>query len=104
LQAFPSEQLVPFAAGGLEHTPVAGSQVPALWQASVAVQTFADPPWQAPPWHVSPLVHELPSLQAVPFGAAGLEQAPVAGSHVPATWQASDAVQTLGVPAMQFAL
>jgi hypothetical protein len=85
LQAFASAHDVPFATGGFEHSPVAGSQTPALWQASGAVQIVAGPAWQAPPWHVSPPVHELPSLQAVPFGAAGLEQAPVAGSHVPAT-------------------
>jgi hypothetical protein len=41
---------------------------------------------------VSLWVHALPSLQAAPFGFGGFEQAPVAGSHVPASWHWSDAV------------
>jgi hypothetical protein len=36
--------------------------------------------------HVSPAVHELPSLHEVPFGFVGFEQVPVAGLHVPARW------------------
>jgi len=36
--------------------------------------------------HASPNVQALPSLQAVPIGACGLEHIPVDGSHVPATW------------------
>jgi hypothetical protein len=43
-------------------------------------------PEQVPAWQVSPVVHGLPSLQVVPFGAVGFEQAPVVGSHVPVTW------------------
>jgi len=31
VQALPSPQLVPFAAFGFEHTPVAVSQTPATW-------------------------------------------------------------------------
>jgi hypothetical protein len=31
VQAFPSEQEVPFAAFGLEQLPFAGLQVPAVW-------------------------------------------------------------------------
>ena len=50
--------------------------------------------WKQPPWTTSwpapqqrPLRHEeLPSVQAVPLGTAGLEQVPVAGLQVPATW------------------
>jgi hypothetical protein len=41
---------------------------------------------QVPLLHASPVVQALPSLQDVPFGAFGLEQAPLDGSHVPATW------------------
>jgi len=41
-------------------------------------------------------VHALPSLQPVPFAAVGFVHWPVAGSHVPATWHWSDAVQTTG--------
>ena len=39
----------------------------------------------------------LPSLQTVPFGAAGLEQVPLAGLQVPATWHVSAAVHTTGL-------
>jgi len=42
-------------------------------------------PVQVPDRHVSVCVQALPSLQAVPFGAFGFEQVPVAGSQVPAT-------------------
>jgi hypothetical protein len=55
-------------------------------------------PVQTPAWQLSPLVQALPSLQPTPSAAFGLEQAPVAASHVPATWHWSSAVQTTGVP------
>jgi hypothetical protein len=63
-------------------------------------------PVQAPVWHVSVCVHPFPSLQVVPSGLAGLEQAPVVGLHVPALWHASSALHTTGlapvhVPAWQ---
>ena len=51
---------------------------------------------QVPPWHVSLCVQALPSLHAVPLGAAGFEHWPVEGSHVPATWHWSLAVQITG--------
>src|SRR5437762_3226404 len=54
-------------------------------------------PVHAPAWQVSVWVQASPSLHDVPSGAAGLEQAPVAGSHVPATWQASAAVHVTGL-------
>jgi hypothetical protein len=41
-------------------------------------------------------VQAFPSLHDVPFGAAGFEQSPVAGLHVPATWHASLAVHVTG--------
>src|SRR5439155_97865 len=56
---------------------------------------------QEPFWHVSPLVQASPSLQAAPFVLAGVEQVPVAGSHVPAAWHWSEAVQTTGVLPVQ---
>jgi hypothetical protein len=44
-------------------------------------------PSQAPPVHVSLVVQGFPSLQGVPSGAAvELEQEPVAGLQLPATW------------------
>jgi hypothetical protein len=46
------------------------------------------------------VVQAFASLHPVPSGAAGFEQFPVAGLHVPARWQALLAVQTTGfVPA-----
>ena len=39
----------------------------------------------------------MPSLHAAPLAAAGFEQAPVEGSHVPAMWHWSDAVQATGL-------
>src|SRR5215470_5746256 len=70
--------------------PVAGSQTPATWHWSRAVQT--------PAWQVSVWVQASLSSQAVPSAAVGSEQMPVAGSQTPATWHWSRAVQTTGVP------
>ena len=39
----------------------------------------------------------MPSLQPVPFAAAGLEHCPVAESQLPATWHWSEAEQTTGL-------
>jgi hypothetical protein len=44
------------------------------------------------------VVQALPSLQVVVSLANGLEQVPVVGLQTPATWHASLAVQTTGVP------
>src|SRR5690606_40334446 len=41
-------------------------------------------------------VHASPSSHTVPSAATGLLQAPVLGSHVPATWHWSSAVHTTG--------
>jgi hypothetical protein len=62
------------------------------------VHTTAFEPTQAPDWHASVCVHALPSLQAVPFDAAGFEHVPVAESQVPAVWHWSLAVQVTGLP------
>jgi hypothetical protein len=45
------------------------------------------------------VVQAFVSLQLEPSDLAGLEQAPVPGSHVPARWHWSDATHTTGVPA-----
>jgi hypothetical protein len=50
-----------------------------------------------PAWQLSLCVQALPSLQLVPFGAAGLEHAPVVESHAPATWHWSLAVHVTGL-------
>jgi hypothetical protein len=80
----------------LEHAPLVGSQLPAVWQASLAVQVTAVPA-HVPPAHESPVVQGLPSLQLVPSGAVAVEQVPVDGLQVPGTWHWPLAVQTTGL-------
>jgi hypothetical protein len=94
VQALPSLQAIPFGAAGVEHAPVAGSHVPATWHASLGAHATGLPPTHAPLWQLSVEVHALPSLHGVPFGAAGFEHTPVAGSHVPIAWHASLAAHT----------
>ena len=85
VQTFPSLQGVPFTFGKSEHTPVVGLQPTALLHWS-PVQTTCVPAVHDPDWHLSAVVHRLPSLQGVLLGASGFEQPPLAGLHVPATW------------------
>jgi len=115
VQAFPSLHAVPSALAGLEHVPVAGSQVPATWHWSEALQTAglrprhtsasqvsvcvqASPssqvvpspagiPMQRPASQLSPVVHWLPSSQAVPSATAVPRQVPA--------WQLSCVVHAL---------
>jgi hypothetical protein len=98
VHALPSLHAVPFAAAGFEHAPVAGSHVPAEWHWSLAEHVTGLAPTQVPAWQVSLCVQAFPSLQLVPFAAAGFEHMPVAGSHVPAAWHWSDAVHVTGLP------
>jgi hypothetical protein len=51
-QTSPAAQVVPLGAVGLEHAPVAGLQIPALWQASEGLQITGLEPWQEPAWQV----------------------------------------------------
>jgi hypothetical protein len=74
--------------------PVVGSHESAVQ--GLPSSTLAAAPAQAPAWHTSPLVQALPSLHLVPSLAAGLEQAPVDVSQVPATWHWSLAVHVTG--------
>jgi hypothetical protein len=53
-------------------------------------------PTQTPAVQVSVCVQALPSLQAVPLAAFGVEQAPVSVLHVPAVWHASIGAHTTG--------
>jgi hypothetical protein len=48
VQALPSPQVVPSAIAGLVQPPVALSQTPATWHASLAVQSVGDPDEQTP--------------------------------------------------------
>src|SRR5881392_157761 len=93
----PSLQGVSLSLFGFEHCPEVGSQVPASWHWSSAVQTTGLEPVQVPFWQVSAWVQALPSLHAVPLLAFGWEHWPVAVSQVPATWHWSEAVQTAGM-------
>src|SRR5437660_11305968 len=92
------------AGAGLEQLPGAGSHVPATWHWSRAVQVTGLLPTQLPLWQVSVCVQALPSLHGVPFVAVGVEQVPVAGLHVPATWHWSRAVQATGMLATRLPL
>jgi hypothetical protein len=86
LQMSPSAHAVPSGALGSEHVPVAGSQVPAMWQLSEGVHSTGFSPVHVPAWQASVWVQASESSQTVPSAAAGSEHVPVAGSHVPATW------------------
>jgi hypothetical protein len=97
-QALPSLQAVPFAAAGLEHAPVAGLHVPALWHWSEAEHVTGLPPAQTPDWHASLCVQALPSLHDVPLVATGFVHAPVVGLQVPAAWHGSDAAHVAVAP------
>ena len=81
MQASPSSQAVPSGTDGLEHVPVAGSQEPAAWHWSEAVQATGFEPAQTPAWQASLCVHALPSLQAVPFAIVTIMQ-PLYGSQL----------------------
>jgi hypothetical protein len=62
-----SLQVVPLPFCGFEQTPVPGSQTPGLWHWSGVGQTTCVPAVQVPDWHVSIPLHNVESLQAVPF-------------------------------------
>jgi hypothetical protein len=92
VHALPSLHVLPLVGVGVEHSPVAGLQVPAVWHESPALQTTGFEPTHAPLLHKSVCVHALPSLHEVVLGATGLEHTPVPGSQTPGTWHTSDAV------------
>src|SRR5205823_1390631 len=77
VQVLPSEQLVPSAAFGFEHCPVAGLQTPTTWHWSSAAQLTGAPLWHRPLLQVSPRVQALLSLQVVPLGTTRVEHRPV---------------------------
>jgi len=65
------------------------------------VHTTGLAPTQAPAWHVSVLVHAVPSSHALPFAFAGFVQTPVPVLQVPALWHWSLAVHTTGFAPVQ---
>ena len=101
VQALPSLQAEPSALLGLLQVPLAGSQVPAVWHWSCALQVTGLAPLHVPAWHVSDCVQALPSLQAAPSALFGLLHVPLAGSHVPGTWHWSMASQMTGFEPLQ---
>jgi hypothetical protein len=93
VHALPSEQGVLSALLGFEHAPVEGSQVPALWHWSLAVQETAVPA-QAPAVHTSLVVHGLPSLQAVLSALLMYWQVPVVRLQLTLVWHWPGAAQS----------
>lgn len=81
VQASPSLHGEPLALAGLEHTPVAGLQVPASWHWSGKAHVTALAPTQAPAWQVSACVHALLSLHIVPFAAGAATHTPMPALH-----------------------
>jgi hypothetical protein len=82
--------------------PAGQTQAPP-WQVWGAVQMIGVPT-QTPPRHMSLVVQGLPSSQGAPVTLMGLEQSPVAGSQVPATWHGSSGVHRTGLPPTQVPL
>src|SRR6185312_4728634 len=101
VQALLSLHAVPSAIVGVEHAPLLGSQVPAVWHWSCAAHATGFAPAHTPDRQVSVRVQALPSVQAVPSASAGFEHAPVVGLHIPAPWHWSWAVQLTGFPPVQ---
>jgi hypothetical protein len=94
VHGFWSLQATPFCFVGFEQMPVAESHTPMSWHWSMAAQLAGAEPTHSPARQLSVCVQALPSLHADLFGFSGLEQAPVTGSHVPATWHWLSAVHT----------
>src|SRR2546427_304459 len=101
VQALPPLHGAPLGLAGLLQMPVAGSQAPAVWHWSAAVQATGLAPTQAPASQVSVCVQALPSSHGAPLGLAGLLQKPDAGSQPPAVWLWSAAVHTTGLAPTQ---
>jgi hypothetical protein len=77
-----------------------GAQLPLPSQAPVgheAPASSAAPLEQTPLAHEGPCAHAVPATHEVPSGADGFEHAPDVGSHVPATWQESEAAHVTGL-------
>src|SRR5690349_630753 len=97
VHALPSLQGIPSRAGGFVHCPVAGSQVPAVWHWSSAMQTT--PAHGSPPVLLEqvvpppPLPVPVPALPPVPVAAA-----PAPPSPVPEPVVALPPVPSISVP------
>jgi hypothetical protein len=91
VHGLPSLQAVPFATGGLLHTPVVGLQTPAAWHWSSGLQVTLPPAVHAPAWQVA--AHPVP--QGVPLALFGFEHVPVDGLQT-ASWHASAPPHAIG--------
>jgi hypothetical protein len=98
---FPSLHVLPSGSFGFEHTPLVGSQMPAEWHWSLAVQTTGLVPVQTPTRQASTWVQALPSLHWVPSLAFDHVVVETAGAQ---TWQAlagSTVPAAMSVPPMK---
>ena len=101
MHALASLHPTPSGLAGFEHVPVVGLQMPASWHWFSAVQVTGFAPTQSPFRQESERVQASSSVHAAPSGLAGVEQVPVLGSQVPATWHWSSAVHVtvdVGLP------
>src|SRR5437667_429146 len=98
VQASPSAQALPYAWFGLEHVPLVGSQTPATWHWSSAVQTTGFLHLQTPARQVSVWVQASPSSQTVPFGRGAGSQRSLASRHTPVLQASSAAEQSRAAP------
>src|SRR2546422_852478 len=71
--ASPSLHGLPSGVTGFEQVALSGSQTPASWHWSWAVQTTGLTPVHVPPWQVSPCVQASPSLQLVPVSGVTVQ-------------------------------
>src|SRR5213592_788671 len=71
--ASPSLQGVPSGVTGFEQVALSGSQTPASWHWSWAVQTTGLTAVHVPPWQVSPCVQASPSSQLVPVSGVTVQ-------------------------------
>src|SRR5438094_7177961 len=71
--ASPSSQGLPSGVTGFEQVALSGSQTPASWHWSWAVQTTGLTPVHVPPWQVSLCVQASPSLQLVPVSGVTVQ-------------------------------
>src|SRR5436309_1087335 len=73
--ASPSSQGLPSGVTGFEQVALSGSQTPASWHWSWAVQTTGLTAVHVPPWQVSLCVQASPSLQLVPVSGVTVQLA-----------------------------
>jgi hypothetical protein len=104
VQALPSLHDKPLALAGVEHTPVAGSQLPATWHWSSAAHITGLAPVQLPAWQESVCVQALPSSHADPFGAGAATHAPVATSHAAMVPHTGERMSPLTCPGACFSM